>query len=135
MCIVSTLCSVEQLNDPYTCVRSPGHVLGTVLDTGHTAMCKTKVVQVLEELACQWDGVDRTTMGTRTLYVNQREGRWYSEKNRIDSEESFKRQTWKHTFCSGFLIIESRRVLSFAARRPLEIHDRASEPSDSPPPN
>lgn len=36
---------------------------------------KTKVVQVLEELACQWDGVDRTTMGTRTLYVDQREGR------------------------------------------------------------
>ena len=69
------------------------------------------------------------------LYVNRREGRWYNRKNRIDSEESLKIQTSKHIFCSGFLITETRRLLSSVAQRPLEIHDRASQPSESPPPN
>lgn len=118
MCTVSTLYSMEQINDPYTRVLSP--LLGTVLDTGDTVAYKTKVVRVLGELPCQWDGVDMTTLGARTLYLDQREGRWHNEKNRIDSEESLKRQTWKHIFCSGFLITKSRSFIICGSETPRD---------------
>lgn len=94
----NSLSSVQEIdNHPHECVLSPGHLLGTVRGAGDTATDKTKVVPVQWHVHSRGMDVDMVVLGTEIFFPldHQEEGRGRDAKNRMDSDDSLRRQTWK----------------------------------------